>query len=296
MFSNYGYKTKCEHIPVEFPPQYQPGQPGIESIMIPRPVSETLQHIGTGKLREKVAIITGGDSGIGRAVAYLFAKEGADITIVYLNEHGDAKETKEHILQLGRRCLTISGDIGEETFCREAVALTLSEFGRIDILINNAGELHYQENLEHITDEQLERTFRTNVFSYFYLAKAVVPHLRQGSAIINTSSLAADVGLKGFIDYSATKGAVGAFTRSLAATLIEKGIRVNAVAPGRTWTPLIPSSLPPEVYTSYGETTPMKRTAQPVEIAPVYLYLASGDSTYTVGQTIHVNGGEYYGL
>ncbi len=292
----YNHVTQCEDIPIEFPPQYQPGQPGIESIMIPRPVSENPDRIGTGKLQGKVALITGGDSGIGRAIAYLFAKEGADIAIVYLNEHGDAMETKERIRQMGRRCLTIAGDIGYETFCRQAVSQTLSEFGRIDILINNAAMQYFQSNIQQISTEQLERVFRTNVFSYLYFAKAVVPYLRPGSTIINTSSIAAVEGYPGFIDYSASKGAVCALTRSLAATLIANGIRVNSVAPGRTWTPLIPATLPPEIYTVYGYDTPMKRAAQPVELAPVYLYLASDDSTYVVGQTIHVDGGEFYGL
>ncbi|TVY10996.1 SDR family oxidoreductase [Paenibacillus cremeus] len=295
MHSYYGNITKCESIPVEFPLQYQPGQPGIESLMIPRPVSENPQHLGTGKLQNKVAIITGGDSGIGRAVAYLFAKEGADIAIVYLNEHSDAMETMERIQQLGRRCLTFAGDIGIESFCRQVVQQTLSEFGRIDTLINNAGELHVLLNFEQLSAEQLERTFRTNVFSYVYFAKAVVPYMKAGSTIINTSSIAAFEGFPGFVDYSASKGAVSAFTRALAVSLIYKGIRVNAVAPGTVWTPLTASSYPPEVYQTYGSITLVKRTAQPVEIAPAYLYLASSDSTYVVGQTIHVNGGAYFG-
>ncbi|WP_036718517.1 SDR family oxidoreductase [Paenibacillus harenae] len=296
MHSGYGKITKCEEVSVEFPPQYQPGQPGIESIMVPRPLSENPHRTGSGKLLHKVALITGGDSGIGRAIAYLFAQEGADIAIVYLNEHGDAMETKERIRQIGRRCLTIAGDVGAESLCREAVEQTLSEYGRIDILINNAAEQSVQFQIEHLSAEQLERTFRTNVFSYFYFAKAVVPHLRPGSAIINTSSIAGVEGYDGIIDYSASKGAVCAFTRSLAVSLIGRGIRVNAVAPGRTWTPLIPATLPPEVYTTYGSASPIKRAAQPMELAPVYLYLASNDSTFMIGQTIHVNGGEFLGL
>lgn len=291
----YSHVTQCYNIPLEFPPQYQPGQPGIESIMIPRPLSEN-NRMGTGKLQNKVALITGGDSGIGRAIAYLFAKEGADIAIVYLNEHGDALETKERVLQLGRRCLTIAGDIGYESFCQEAVKRTLAELGRIDILVNNAAMQSFQLDIERISAEQIERTFRTNVFSCLYFAKAAIPYLQPGSTIIHTSSIAAVEGYPGLIDYSASKGAVCALTRSLAVTLIPKGIRVNAVAPGRTWTPFIPATLPPEVYTTYGYATPMKRAAQPVEIAPAYLYLASDDSTYVIGQTIHVNGGEFYGL
>ncbi|WP_123039516.1 SDR family oxidoreductase [Cohnella candidum] len=296
MLPNYGYFTKCANVPVEFPPQYQPGQPGIESIMVPRPVSENPSAPGSGKLHGKVALITGGDSGIGRAVAYLFAKEGADLAIVYLNEHGDALETQNRVVQWGRRCMTIAGDIGYEPFCRHAVQQTAAAYGRIDILVNTAGELHYRNGIGDITSEQLERTFRTNVFASFYFAKAVSPFMQPGSAIINTSSVASDTGFDGAIDYTASKGAVDAFTRALATSLIRRGIRVNAVAPGRTWTPLIPSAIPPELYMSYGYDTPIKRTAQPVEIAPAYLYLASADSSYTVGQTLHVNGGEFYGL
>lgn len=295
MNTYYGHITKCEDIPVEFPPQFQPGQPGIEAIMIPRPVSEHPGAIGTGKLNGKVAMITGGDSGIGRAIAYLFAKEGADLAIVYLNEHVDAMETRDRIRHLGRSCLTIAGDIGEESFCRQAVQQAVSQYGRLDILINNAAELHVQFDIEHISAGQLERTFRTNIFSIFYLTKAVLPYLKPGSSIINTSSVASVEAFKQGIDYSASKGAVNAFTRSLAAALVERGIRVNAVAPGRTWTPLIPAAFPPEIYMTYGSANPLKRTAQPAEIAPAYLYLASGDSTFVTGQTFHVNGGEYYG-
>ncbi|XEC97402.1 SDR family oxidoreductase [Paenibacillus tarimensis] len=284
----YGSYAKCETIPIYFPPQYQPQQPGIESIMIPRPVSENPAYAGSGKLRGKVAIITGGDSGIGRAVSYLFAKEGADIVVVYYNEHGDAEETRARINQLGRRCLTIAGDIGDETFCRHIVENTVRAFGRIDCLINNAAVQFYQESIESITREQLELTFRTNIFAMFYLTKAALPYLKPGSTIINTSSETANMGFKGLIDYSATKGAINTFTRSLSMALIDRGIRVNAVAPGRTWTPLQPASLPPELYMSF-------KYGQPWEIAPAYVYLASDDSTYVIGQLIHVNGGSYFG-
>ncbi|MGM0879755.1 MAG: SDR family oxidoreductase [Bacillota bacterium] len=291
----YGSYTDCENIPIYYPPQYQPQQPGIESIMIPRPVSENPAYKGSGKLRDKVAIITGGDSGIGRAVAYAFAKEGADIVIAYYNEHGDAEETSTRINQLGRRCLTLAGDIGDESFCRHVVEWTIRTFGRIDCLINNAAVQYYQESIEGITREQLEWTFRTNIFSMFYLTKAALPYLKPGSTIINTSSETANIGFKGLIDYSATKGAITTFTRSLSMSLIDRGIRVNAVAPGRTWTPLQPASMPPKLYMSAGYDKPMKRDGQPWEIAPAYVYLASDDSTYVIGQVIHVNGGAYFG-
>lgn len=284
----YGSYTECKQIPIYQPPQYQPQQPGIESIMIPRPVSEHPGYVGSGKLRDKIAIITGGDSGIGRAVAYAFAKEGADIVVVYYNEHGDAQETLARINQLGRRCLTLAGDIGDESFCGHVVNMTIRAFGRIDCLINNAAVQFYQESIEGITREQLERTFRTNIFAMFYLTKAALPYLKPGSTIINTSSVTANVGFEGLIDYSATKGAINTFTRSLSTSLMDRGIRVNAVAPGRTWTPLQPASLPPQLYMSTDY-------AQPWELAPAYVYLASNDSTNVFGQVIHVNGGEYFG-
>ncbi|PGZ94137.1 NAD(P)-dependent oxidoreductase [Bacillus pseudomycoides] len=291
MFEYFGFVEKCDTVPIEFPPQYQPQQPGIESLMIPRPISENPNYSGSNKLLNKVVIITGGDSGIGRAVSIAFAKEGADIVIVYLNEHGDASETKNRVNQLGRQCLTIAGDIGDAEFCHYVVKKTMEVFGHLEILVNNAGEGHAQASISDISAEQLERTFKTNIFSYFYLTQAAMPYLKNGSSIINTASLAAYNGLDPAIDYAASKGAVVAFTRSLALSVINQGIRVNGVAPGPVWTPLIPSSVPPEIYATFGSITPMKRTAQPFELAPAYVYLASNDSSYMTGQILHVNGG-----
>lgn len=287
----YGYVQKCRLIPIAFPPQYQPQQPGIESIMVPRPVSENPYYIGTGKLLDKVAIITGGDSGIGRAVSYAFAKEGANVAIAYLNEHGDAEETKRRVESLGRRCLLVPGDLGYEAHCREVVRRTVEAFGKIDIVVNNAGEVHPQPNFEHISAEQLERTFRTNIFAMFYLTRAALPYMRPGGAIVNTASNTAYTGHESIVDYASSKGAVVSFTRSLSLSLESRGIRVNGVAPGPTWTPLVPSSSPPEYYGTYGSDTPMKRAAQPAELAPAYVFLASAEASFVSGQMFHVNGG-----
>ncbi len=276
----------------QFPPQQQDQRPGIEAEMTPRPQAEDEQYRGSGKLRGKVAIITGGDSGIGRAVAIAFAKEGADSAVVYLNEHQDAQETKRLVEDEGRRCLLIAGDVGDESFCRQAVQQTVDEFGRLDILVNNASEQHPQESIEDITAEQLERTFRTNVFGYFFMAKAALKHLKEGSAIINTTSVTAYKGSPQLLDYSSTKGAEVAFTRSLSMSIVEKGIRVNAVAPGPIWTPLIPSTFPPEKVEKFGADTPMKRAGQPEEVANCYVFLAAEDSSYISGQVLHPNGGE----
>jgi NAD(P)-dependent dehydrogenase (short-subunit alcohol dehydrogenase family) len=274
------------------PPQQQDRQPGVESEMRPRPKAEDHAYKGCGKLNDKVALITGGDSGIGRAVAILYAKEGADVSIVYLNEHEDAEETRRQVAEEGRRCLLIAGDVGDEAFCREAVERTVNELGRLDILVNNAAEQHPQDSIEKISAEQLERTFRTNIFSFFFLTKAALRHLKEGAAIINTTSVTAYKGNPQLIDYSATKGAIVAFTRALSNSLVEKGIRVNGVAPGPIWTPLIPSTFPPEKVASFGANVPMKRAGQPEEVAPSYVFLASDDSSYISGQILHPNGGE----
>lgn len=273
------------------PPQHQDQQPGRESEMTPQPKSDDPQYRGSGKLEGKVALITGGDSGIGRAVAIAFAKEGANVAIMYLNEHDDAKETKRLVEEQGRRAVTIAGDIGDENFCQQAVQQAVGEFGKLDILVNNAAEQHPQESIEDISKEQLERTFRTNIFSMFFLTKAAMKHLKEGSAIVNTTSVTAYQGNPQLLDYSSTKGAIVAFTRSLSQSLVEKGIRVNAVAPGPIWTPLIPATFPEEKVASFGKQVPMQRAGQPEEIAPSYVFLASDDSSYISGQVIHPNGG-----
>ncbi|WP_258728939.1 SDR family oxidoreductase [Bacillus atrophaeus] len=271
------------------PPQHQNQQPGFEYVMDPRPVFDKPKK--EKKLEGKTAIITGGDSGIGRAVSVLFAKEGANVVIVYLNEHKDAEETKQYVENEGVKCLLIAGDVGDEAFCNDIVRQASQAFPSIDILVNNAAEQHVQTGIEKITSHQLVRTFQTNIFSMFYLTKAVLPHLKKGCSIINTASITAYQGNERLIDYSATKGAIVTFTRSLSQSLVKQGIRVNAVAPGPIWTPLIPASFAAKDVEVFGSDVPMKRPGQPVEVAPSYLYLASDDSTYVTGQTIHVNGG-----
>lgn len=274
------------------PPQHQVQQPGIESKMSPAPEFETPAYKAAGKLAGKAALITGGDSGIGRAVAVTYAKEGADVAIVYLNEHGDAEETKRQVEQEGRKCVLIAGDIGDESFAKESVKQTIDALGKLDILVNNAAEQHPQQGIEDITKDQLERTFRTNIFGMFFMTKAAMPYLKKGSTIVNTTSITAYRGNPSLIDYSSTKGAITSFTRSLSMNLAEKGIRVNAVAPGPIWTPLIPSTFDEKKVSEFGATQPMKRPGQPEELAPAYVYLASDDSSYVSGQVIHVNGGE----
>ncbi len=273
------------------PPQQQK-PPGVESKMQPKPKADDAQYQGSGKLQDKVALITGGDSGIGRAVAIAFAKEGANVAIVYLKEHDDAKETKNLVEKQGRRALAIAGDITEEAFCQQAIQQTVDEFGKLDILINNAAEQHPQQSIEDISKEQLERTFSTNIFSMFFMTKAALKHLQEGSSIINTTSVTAYKGNQQLLDYSSTKGAIVAFTRSLSQNLVSKGIRVNAVAPGPIWTPLIPSTFPEEKIETFGKQVPMKRAGQPEEVAPSYVFLASDDASYMSGQVLHPNGGE----
>lgn len=282
---------KEEKVPLR-PAQHQNQHPGIESEMIPRPQAEDSQYRGSGKLQDKVALITGGDSGIGRAVAIAYAKEGAEIAIIYFNEHADAAETKRQVEEEQRRCLTIAGDIGDEQFCQHAVEQIVKELGHLDILVNNAAEQHPRKSIDQISAEQLERTFKTNIFSFFYTVKATLKHLKKGSAIINTASVTAYRGSPELLDYSATKGAIVAFTRSLSQALIEKGIRVNGVAPGPIWTPLIPSTFEADKVATFGSDVPMKRAGQPEELAPGYVFLACNDSSYMTGQILHLNGGE----
>ena len=273
------------------PRQHQQRRPGREHKMKPRPKAEDEKHRGSGKLQNKVAIITGGDSGIGRAVAIAFAKEGADVAIVYLEEHKDANETKRCVEEHGRQCLLISGDVGQEDFCRKAVGQIVRELGKIDILVNNAAEQHPQKSIEKLTEKQLERTFRTNIFSFFFMTKAAMKYFSKGSAIINTTSVTAYKGSAHLLDYSSTKGAITAFTRSLSQALADKRIRVNGVAPGPIWTPLIPSTFSPEEVETFGSDVPLGRPGQPEEVAPSYVFLASDDSSYMTGQILHPNGG-----
>lgn len=280
--------------PKQLPPQEQQRQPGIEKEMHPKPQTEP-RYRGSERLKGKVALITGGDSGIGRAVARAYAREGADVAISYLDEHEDANETKRLVEQEGRKCILLPGDIGNETFCQEVVEKIVKELGRLDVLVNNAAEQHEQDSIEGISSEQLERTFRTNIFSFFYFTKAAMKHLKPGSAIINSASIVAFRGKATLMDYASTKGAILAFTRSLAQQVAEKGIRVNAVAPGPIWTPLIPASFDPEHVEEFGQNTLLKRPGQPNEVAPAYVFLACDDASYITGQTIHPNGGEIVG-
>jgi len=273
------------------PPQHQERQPGRESQMTPRPQAVDRDRRGSGRLEGRAAVITGGDSGIGRAVAVLFAREGADVAIGYLEEHDDAQETLALVRAEGRRGIAVAGDIGDEQVCRDLVERAAADLGRLDVLVNNAAEQHQREGIEQISAEQLERTFRTNIFSMFHCVKAALPHLPEGGAIVNTTSVTAYQGNPTLIDYSSTKGAIVAFTRALSQSLVERGIRVNAVAPGPVWTPLIPATFDAESVAHFGENVPMGRPGQPEEIAPCYLFLASDDSSYVTGQVLHPNGG-----
>ncbi|MFL6623947.1 MAG: SDR family oxidoreductase [Sulfurifustaceae bacterium] len=275
------------------PPQHQARQPGREQEMRPRPIYIREDYRGSGRLENKIALITGGDSGIGRAVAVHFAREGAHVAIVYLEEHHDAEATRQLVEEEGRRCLVIAGDVSDEGFCYEAVNRTVQEFGALDVLVNNAAEQHAKHDLREIAAEQLVRTFRTNIFGYFFMAKAALDHLPPGGVILNTTSVTAYAGNKQLIDYSATKGAIVAFTRSLALSLADKGIRVNGVAPGPIWTPLIPATFPPEKVETFGSETPLGRAGQPAEVAPAYVFLACADGSYMTGQVLHPNGGRF---
>ena len=276
------------------PEQRQQRQPGREHEMRPQPDYEP-KYPGVGKLKGRVALITGGDSGIGRATAIAMAREGADIAIVYLDEDRDADETLSLIAREGARGIKIAGDVGDESFCARAVEKTAEEFGRLDVLVNNAAEQHETKDPLEIDAEELEQTFRTNLFGYFFMVKAALPHLKSGAVILNTTSITAYKGHETLLSYAATKGAIVSFTRSLSEALIKKGIRVNAVAPGPIWTPLIPASFDPKHVAKHGAATPMQRSGQPNEVAPCYVFLASEDASYISGQVLHPNGGAVVG-
>lgn len=292
VYPHYGYKKVCKEQPIAFSPQHQKCQPGLESLMTPRPISEDPSYQGSCKLEGKTAIITGGDSGIGKAAAIAFAKEGADVVIPYLYETADAEETRARIEQLGRRCLPLKIDLRYKKNCFAVVEHTLARFGKLNVLVNNHAVQYVQPSILNISEEQLYNTYQTNVFPYFFMIQAALPHMSCGDSIINTASITAYRGEKKLIDYASTKGAVVSLTRSLALSLADQGIRVNCVAPGPVWTPLIPSSFSAEDVSEFGTDTPLGRAAQPYELAPAYVYLASHESSYVTGQAIHVNGGD----
>ena len=284
--------TKTHPTP-PFPPQHQP-KPGMESELTPRPEFHAPEYRGSGKLAGASALITGGDSGIGRAVAVLFAREGADVAIVYLPvEESDAKTTEAAIEAEGRRAVLIPGDVQNPSFCADAVERTVNAFGKLDVLVNNAAYQQHQKSIEEISDEQLDRTFRTNIYGYFYMARAALRYLKPGGAIINTGSITGLEGSKQLLDYSATKGAIHAFTKALAQNLVERKVRVNCVSPGPVWTPLNPSDKNPDKVSTFGADTPMKRPAQPEEVAPAFVFFASNaDSSYITGEVLTLLGGE----
>lgn len=292
---NEGNGYKCTKFKVQFPPQHQDKQPGMEYLMYPRPIFDNPKYQGSNKLKDKVAIITGGDSGIGRAVAISYVKEGSNVVIVYLNEEKDARETEEYINKIGGTCFLIKGDVKDKDFCEYIINETMKKFGKIDILVNNAGVQYQQKSLLDISDEQFDYTMKTNIYSIFYLTKSALKYMKPGSSIINVSSVTTFYGEPELIDYVTSKGAIIGFTRALSTNLADKNIRVNAIAPGYFWTALQPACWEAEKIPTLGADSPMKRAGQTYEIAPLFVYLASDDSSYVTGQTMHINGGLYKG-